>query len=98
MARHRPFSPPVCRGSSRALLPSDLTRAACTIGELVDAAAVNPDRWSRVVRELHRVSGAKAVIQAHDPSFGRPLVAVAAGWSQGYFEPYAKYFAFVNDV
>src|SRR5690349_16772909 len=94
--RHRPR-----RGATRVALnrsggthqgmrpPGDDQHVEFLIGEFIDAAALDPRNWCQVADQMQRsIPGVKPVIQAHDPSFGRPLVAVAAGWSEGYFEPY----------
>ncbi|MGY3581420.1 DNA-binding CsgD family transcriptional regulator/PAS domain-containing protein [Bradyrhizobium sp. USDA 4341] len=77
----------------------DLDYLTSYFGELIDAAALNPEAWLQVTEELRRVNpGVRVVIQAHDPSFGRPLVALATGWSDGYVEKYNGRFAYVNEV
>jgi DNA-binding CsgD family transcriptional regulator len=69
------------------------------IGEVIDAAALNPEAWSSVGEELQRINpGVRVVIQAHDPSFGRPLIAFAAGWSDHYAEKYNRHLAYLNEV
>lgn len=77
----------------------DLHHIELHIGELIDAAALDPEAWLQVADELRRlVPGTKVTIQAHDPSFGRPLAALAAGWSDGYVEKYNRYFSGMNEV
>jgi DNA-binding CsgD family transcriptional regulator len=77
----------------------DMRHLESQIGELIDAAALNPEAWSRVGEELQLINpGVRVVIQAHDPSFGRPLVAFAAGWSDDYAEKYNRHLAYLNEV
>lgn len=77
----------------------DLRHLASHFGELIDHAALDPELWPQIAEELCRLNpGVRIVIQAHDPSFGRPLVALGAGWSDGYVEKYNRHLAYLNQV
>jgi DNA-binding CsgD family transcriptional regulator/PAS domain-containing protein len=77
----------------------DMRHLESQIGELIDAAALNPEAWSRVGEELQLINpGVRVVIQAHDPSFGRPILAFSAGWSDHYAEKYNRHLAYLNEV
>jgi len=79
--------------------PHDLHALESHLGELINAAALDPAAWQQVADELRHLNpGSRVVIQAHDPSLGRPLVALASGWSDGYTDRYASHFARMNNV
>lgn len=78
---------------------TSLQRLESHIGELVDTAALNPDLWSTVVAEIQQAyRGVRVQMQAHDPSFGRPLILVSAGWSERHTRNYHARLAHLNEV
>lgn len=78
---------------------TSLQRLESHIAELVDTAALNPHLWSTVVAEIQQAyPGVRVQMQAHDPSFGRPLILVSAGWSERHARNYHSRLAHLNEV
>lgn len=75
----------------------DMAGMVNTIGEMVDAAAFDPGRWSDVARGLrHQVPGTKVVFQALDRTLSRPLPLVAEGWAPQTIDAYLSHFGALN--
>ena len=80
-----------------AMRRSDLPRIITEMNEVVDAAALRPDRWQEVADRLSAcMSGAKVSLHMWDRGITHPYPLIVAGWSSKAIQDYGAYYRLIN--
>ena len=67
------------------------------LGEIVDAAALDPEHWECVFRRVQDfVPGSRIIFQAHDEALLTPLPMLALGWDDRIIDAYLKHYGAIN--
>ncbi len=67
------------------------------LGEIVDAAALDPEHWEHVFRRMQDfVPNSRIVFQAHDQALPTPLPMLTLGWDDSAIDAYLKHYAAIN--
>ncbi|MFC0218519.1 DNA-binding CsgD family transcriptional regulator [Pseudochelatococcus lubricantis] len=67
------------------------------LGELIEAAALQPDRWTDVVAALQVATGGTRIsMQSHDMSRPTAEPLIASGWDENDLDTYGQYYANIN--
>lgn len=75
----------------------DPGRIVSELGELADAAALDPQHWGAFFQGIQDlVPGGRIAFQAHDEAAPTPIPMVAIGWEDQTLDAYAQHFAAIN--
>lgn len=81
----------------RALSSAEFASAVSWIGEVIDAAALSPDRWQDVCAAFQSLCpDARVLFQGHDRLATYAIPMAGAGWEDVDLEPYFLHFASRN--
>lgn len=81
----------------RGLSSAEFVRAISQVGEVIDAAALSPDRWQDVCAAFQALRpDARVLFQGHDRLSPYALPLAGAGWEDVNLEPYFLHFASRN--
>lgn len=79
------------------LRTSEFARSVARIAEVVDAAALAPDRWQDVCTAFQALlPEGRVLLQGYDRSLGSSMPLAGAGWEDVNLDPYYRHFAALN--
>ena len=78
-------------------LRRDPLEVAAELGELADAAALDPQHWETVFRGIQElVPEGRIAFQAHDEMLSTPLPMVLLGWDDQTVDAYLRHYGAIN--
>jgi DNA-binding CsgD family transcriptional regulator len=81
----------------RGLSGAEFVRAVSQVGEVIDAAALSPERWQDVCAAFQALRpDVRVLFQGHDQQAPYATPLAGAGWEDIDFEPYFLHFASRN--